>query len=373
MSTIRSTVAAGIGVSLINPAVVPGVVGYGNGTPVSITAGQYKYPSATRWSVQITDRLTGLPVRRVVGSGSVSAVWDGHNVTGQLAEPGLYDVVIDAWYGSQRSFPYRGVVSVTAPPGVSIHRSATSALQWSQAADNGTTGTTTTFAYGTARSVGVVGDWDGDGDSTPGVVDIVDGAWRWRLKNDNGTGAPDYTFSYGLAATCAPTTGDWNGDGRTTPGLICNQNRQLRWRLSNVNAASSPKYDFLYGLQTDLGLVGDWDGNGTDTVAAVSTMTDGSFSWALRNALSAGSPSTRANYGCGCGAAVAGDWDGDGRDSIGVARGASSQLRWQLKNANSAGSPDLMFYWGDGVDRVMDGDWNGSGASRVGVRSPVAG
>jgi hypothetical protein len=371
MSTIRSTVAAGIGVSLINPAVVPTVIAYGKGTPVSITAAQYQYPNATRWSVQITDRLTGLPVRRIVGSGSVNAVWDGHNVTGQLARPGVYDVVIDAWYGSQQSFPYQGVVSVTAPSGVQVLRDANSALQWSQASDNTTTGITT-FAYGTAKTIGVVGDWDGDGDTTPGVVDIVDGAWRWRLKDDNGGGAPDYTFTYGLAATCAPTTGDWNGDGRTTPGLICTQNRQLRWRLSNANAAGSPQYDFTFGLQTDLGLVGDWDGDGKDTVAAVRTSIEGGFSWALRNALSAGSPSARPQYGCVCGAAVAGDWDGDGSESIGVARGDSSQLRWQLKNANSAGSPDLMFYWGGGADRVMDGDWNGSGASRVGVRAPVA-
>jgi len=119
--------------------------------------------------------------------------------------------------------------------------------------------------------------------------------------------------------------------------------------------------------------VGDWDGDGKDSVAAVRTTIDGGFSWALRDILSSGSPSARPRYGCGCAAAVAGDWDGDSRDSMGVARGASSQLRWQLKNANSEGSPDLVFYWGGGADRVMGGDWNGSGASRVGVRSAVAG
>ena len=158
---IRSAVAAGIGVSLINPSVVPRTVAYGKGTPVSIKAGQYKYPTATRWSVQITDRLTGLPVRRIVGSGSVNAVWDGHNVTGQLARPGVYDVVIDAWYGSERSFPYQGVVTVTAPVGVKVQKTATAALRWSQSAVNGTTGTATTFAYGTTTAVGVVGDWTG--------------------------------------------------------------------------------------------------------------------------------------------------------------------------------------------------------------------
>jgi hypothetical protein len=368
---IRSTVAAGIGVSLINPSVTPNAIGYAAATPILITAGQYTHASTARWSVAISDRLSGLPIRSFVGSGPVNATWDRHTATGLLAQPGTYDVVIESWYGSERSFPYYGSVTVTAPAGSTFHRDLTSELQWSQATDNGATSAKTSFAYGPARSVGVVGDWDGDGDTTPGIVDVVDGVWRWRLRNDNTSGAPDYTFTYG-PATCAPTTGDWDGDKRTTPGLICNGGGRLRWRLSNANAVSSPRYDFLYGDQGDLGLVGDWNGDGMDTVAAVHTTPEGAFSWGLRNSLSAGAASVQPVYGCACGSAVAGDWDGDGKDTIGVARIVSNQLYWQLRNTNNEGAPDRVFYWGSGTDRVMDGNWSGSRASQIGVRFPVA-
>jgi hypothetical protein len=370
LSTIRTAVAAGIGVSLINPAVTPASIAYGGGSPVLITAAQYTHPKDASWTVVISDRLTGFPIRTIAGTGSVNTTWDRHTATGQLAQPGVYDVTIESWYGTQRSFPYNGSVRVTAPAGSTFHQDLTSSLQWSLSTDNGATNAKTSFAFGPAKSVGVLGDWDGDGDATPGVVDVVDGLWRWRLKNDNSAGAPDYTFSYG-PATCTPTTGDWNGDRTSTPGLICIKAGQLRWRLSNANAVSAPRYDFRYGSQTDLGVVGDWNGDGRDTVASVRSTPEGALVWSLRNWLSAGTPSVQVQFGCSCGAAVAGDWDGDGRDTIGVAREASNRLYWQLRNVNSEGAPDRVFYWGGGTDRVMDGDWNGSGASQVGVRYPV--
>ena len=53
-----------------------------------------------------------------------------------------------------------------------------------------------TFTYGQPGDFQLLGDWDGDGDATPGVVR---GA-TWYLRNTLGSGPADLTFAYG----CAP-------------------------------------------------------------------------------------------------------------------------------------------------------------------------
>jgi hypothetical protein len=55
----------------------------------------------------------------------------------------------------------------------------------------------------------VVGDWDGDGTTTVGVVDPR--SETWYLHNFNMQGAPDYTpFTYG-APGWMPLAGNWRG------------------------------------------------------------------------------------------------------------------------------------------------------------------
>ena len=45
------------------------------------------------------------------------------------------------------------------------------------------------FPYGAPGWVPVVGDWNGDGKTTIGVVDP--GSMTWYLRNENSAGAPD--------------------------------------------------------------------------------------------------------------------------------------------------------------------------------------
>ena len=62
----------------------------------------------------------------------------------------------------------------------------------------------------------VVGEWDGDGIDTVGVVK----SGVWYLRNANTAGAHTIpSFAYGAYATDKPVVGDWNADGTTTIGV----------------------------------------------------------------------------------------------------------------------------------------------------------
>ena len=61
----------------------------------------------------------------------------------------------------------------------------------------------------------VLGDWDGDGATTQG---IVRGPNSWYLTNSPTARTADRLVSFGAANDTA-VAGDWNGDGVTTPGI----------------------------------------------------------------------------------------------------------------------------------------------------------
>jgi hypothetical protein len=101
------------------------------------------------------------------------------------------------------------------------------------------------FRYGTGApgEVAVVGDWNGDGSFTPGVVrPTSSGSLRWELRNSNTAGPPDVVFEYGRAGD-VPVVGDWNLDGRWTPGVVVAQGRH--WLLRQHASAGQPDLNFV--------------------------------------------------------------------------------------------------------------------------------
>jgi hypothetical protein len=72
----------------------------------------------------------------------------------------------------------------------------------------------------------VVGDWDGNGTSTPGLVR----GGRWYLRNANSVGPGTVVFDYG-GPTDRPLAGDWDGNGTFTPAVV----RGSRWYERNTN------------------------------------------------------------------------------------------------------------------------------------------
>jgi GH25 family lysozyme M1 (1,4-beta-N-acetylmuramidase) len=189
----------------------------------------------------------------------------------------------------------------------------------------------------------VMGDWDGNGTMTPGIIRVnASGQYEWMLHNSNSGGNPDYDFAYGDAKPGdVLVVGDWDGNGTMTPGIVrTNSAGQWEWLLRNANAGGGADYDFVYGRYhtNDTPVVGDWDGNGTFTPGLVT-----GNNWNLRNSNSGGNADIVFGYGNGTtDIPIAGDWDGNGTWTCGVVRGNN----WLLRNANSSGGAQISFAYG---------------------------
>ena len=205
---------------------------------------------------------------------------------------------------------------------------------WRLATGTGASDPLSVFAFGTLGEIPVTGDWNGDGTVTPGVVRnsrfgrYKDGVMWWRLRNNAGSGEPDYVFSYGKPGDI-PIVGDWNGNGIQTPGVI----RGNTWYLRNANSTGAADITFQFGEVGDTFVVGDWNGDGIDNPGVVRGTT-----WLLRNSNSGGASDLSFAFGEPGDQFVVGDWNGDGIDGPGVVRGTT----WLLRNDPSAGDPDLI-------------------------------
>ena len=101
------------------------------------------------------------------------------------------------------------------------------------------------MAYGDPTDLPIVGDWDGNGTFTPGVVR----GQTWLLRNSNSRGEGTVTFVYGAAGD-KPIAGDWNGDGAWTPGVI----RGNTWMLRDSNSGGPTDGQFSWARNTDVQL-----------------------------------------------------------------------------------------------------------------------
>src|SRR5262249_24029876 len=204
------------------------------------------------------------------------------------------------------------------------------------------------FRYGAPGWIPVVGDWDGDGVDTVGVVDpsgqFGQAPATWYLKNSNSPGAPDLApFAYG-ASGWIPVVGDWDGDGVTTIGVVdpvgMFGQAPATWYLKNSNGPGAPSYaPFAYGAAGWGPGVGDGEGDGVDPIgvfAPVGQFGQAPASWYLRYSNSAGAPSQAPfAYGTAACQPVLGDWDGpplalraatDPADRMGEPLGAGERL-----------------------------------------------
>jgi len=195
--------------------------------------------------------------------------------------------------------------------------------------------------YGASTDQPLVGDWNGDGISTPGIKR----GSTYFLRNSNSSGVADIVFSYGLA-TDIPIVGDWNGDGTDTIGV----KRGATYFLRNSNSAGVADITLSYGAPTDTPIIGDWDGNGTDTIG----IRRGS-SFFLRNSNTTGVADIVFSYGLPTDVPIAGDWDGDSIVTIGVYR--SAQGRFFLRNSHTTGVADYTFNFGIANGTPLVGRW----------------
>jgi stage II sporulation protein D len=272
----------------------------------------------------------------VLGGAPVTATLTGEQVRSALALNSAY-------------------FTVTGQPGV----------RWQQSSGLSGGSAAHVFTYGVSSGRPMVGDWDGNGTDTAGMLDQVAGVWRWRLSPTNEISPPAFSFTYG-PQSCVPVTGDWAGTGADTPGAVCNDGGIWFWRLRDANSGGAPRWEFHYGPSWCPPTVGDWDGDGDDTPGVVCATAAG-LRWRLSNVVGTSRPAADFVYGPETATPVTGDWDGDGRTTVGGAYGYGERWRWRLRDANSAGPPSHDLAYGLIGQRPVTGDWDGDGRTTVGL------
>jgi hypothetical protein len=220
------------------------------------------------------------------------------------------------------------------------------------------------FTYGRPGDFAVMGDWDGNGSATAGALRVApDGVhFLWLLRNTNSAGPADITVMYGIADHRAvsvydvPIVGDWDGNGTDTPGVVRVRPQEMTFLLRNSSTSGAAEISFRYG-RSGFPVVGDWDGDGTDTpgVTVASLGEPGQKFWYLRNSNSAGPAEISLVYGNGADIVISDDWDGDGKDTPGVVRRSPTPpgTRWLLRNSTTSGVADVRFDYGTNSGAVV--------------------
>ena len=203
-------------------------------------------------------------------------------------------------------------------------------------------------------------------------IGVVTTSGAWFLRDANSAGGATEVFSYGAGGAAVPLAGDWDGDGDDSPGIYDPQNGVFFLKNKNLPGGADLVFAFGPTASSLVPVVGDWDGDGRDTVGLYDPQSGAFF---LTNKARNGPADLVFTFGPGGGAfrPIAGDWNGDGIDTIGI-YGAGSAAFF-LRNSNAGGGADLVFTFGpaNATWRPLAGDWSGSGADGIGLYSPETG
>jgi hypothetical protein len=182
----------------------------------------------------------------------------------------------------------------------------------------------------------------------------------WLLRNSLSTGAADRAFVFGRTGDF-PVMGDWNGDGTKTVGVV----RGSTWFLRNSNSAGRADITLKFGGPQDFPVAGDWNGDGRDTPGVVRCPTSPCDTpvWYIRNAATTGRASTVVSFGLD-GFPVVADWDGDGDDTPAV---VDDEMVWGFSNQFRSGVAPALFVFGRPDDQPVAGGWGTGGRIAPGV------
>jgi hypothetical protein len=326
--TVSYTVSDGTAVAGTNyTAPTPGSLTFNPGNTSKTFAITLLSPAPNRSSLTINLALTGI-------SGSPTAQFGVTKtatvlILGSPAQtPGVFDPVSATWYLRLRN--------AAGAPDVAP------------------------FSYGGSGWRPVVGDWNGDGVASIGVVDPNN---TFYLRNENSAGTPDAgMFPYGLPGW-VPLAGNFLGNGRSD--IAAFDSATGTWYVRSTATPGAPDLGvFQYGLPGWIPVVGDWQGLGHDGIGVVDPATD---TWYLRSSVSPGAPDVGVfQYGGAGWIPVTGNWAGDvtGRGQTGIGVVDPVTETWYLRNTASAGAPDFApFSYGGAGWRPVAGSWNGTGGA----------
>ena len=191
----------------------------------------------------------------------------------------------------------------------------------------------------TPRNQPLTGDFDGDGRGDVGWF----ASGQVTLLTASGVRR---TYLIGGSGDRA-VVGDWDGNGKDSVGVV----RGSTWCLRNAVLNGRCDLTFRYGAPSDLPIAGKWRGGKVDGIG----MWRGG-KWLLRNTPSGGPTQRAFTWGKATDAPVIGDWNGDGTDTQGVVRAT----KWHLANALRTGAPTATsFVYGKTTDRFVTGTWAG--------------
>ena len=190
----------------------------------------------------------------------------------------------------------------------------------------------TIAGFGNTGDLAVVGDWDGDGIVTIGVFrpNTPAGTNTFFLRNTNNLGVGDITIESIGQNGDIPIVGDWDGNGTTTVGLLRpdsppGSNTLFLWN-SNNSPAGPPDITIVgIGATGDRPIAGKWTGSGASSIGLMrSNSPSGLNTFFIWNTLPTTPPYTPDVTIGGIGAVgdepLAGDWNGNATVSIGLFR-----------------------------------------------------
>ncbi len=192
-----------------------------------------------------------------------------------------------------------------------------------------------------------------------GLVDPATGVWHVRA----GSGAA-VTFYYGDPGD-HPFMGDWDCDGEATPGLYRRSDGFVYLRNSTTQGRAD--LEFYFGDPGDVPLAGDFDGDGCDTVSLYRPSEARVYVIDRLGDARRGLGRAAYSYPLGDPGDVpfVGDFDGDGTDEVGVHRPATG---WVY--VPTGGHMDAYPLAARG-DIVLAGDFDGDGTATLAVRRPA--
>ena len=328
--------------------------GYATSSRISPERGGYagvhaRFSGVVRWRATVTGS-NGARIRSFSGKGSQAKVrWNGRVTGGELAPQGWATITVTAAAGGASARPTTSRVFVNrpaGPSGTSTGGFAAGAWRVSNANAEQLSTSARVFAsyrWGRAGDQPVVGDWDGDGTQTVGVVrpSAARDSNHLLLRNSDGS---VLDFWYGHHGDRL-VVGDWDANGTRTPAAV----RAGVWSIRNTNSTGPADTTVTFGGAGDNYLAGDWDGDGDFTPGV---QRKGTF-W-LRNTDGSGPSEIRVRFGRPTDAGFAGDWNGNGTWTPGILRAGT---RWYLKDSFTGGATKLAFKK-QTPGRAVAGDWD---------------
>ena len=244
-------------------------------------------------------------------------------------------------------------------------------------------GATTQFFYGNPGDIPMVGDWDCDGDETPGLYRQADGFVY--LRNSNSQGVADIRFFFGNPGD-VPLAGDFDNDDCDTVSIYRPSESRVFIinRLgANEGGLGAAEHAYYFGNPGDKPFVGDFNGDGVDTIGLHRESTGLVY---FRQSHTQGNADAQFIFGDPGDKIMAADWIANGVDTVGLLRPSLSTI--YLRYSNTQGNADFALLYGLPTGLPVAGEFGalpgggvapappppvvtfGNGTHRVGINIP---